>query len=394
MSSISNNVDIMFLLNLKNLIFNIDNNIILETVKEIRKLKPEKFSILFYYIISKLIFSSTKRDYDKLAVYINFIKEYDDETLTKTLIQYLIRVNNCESNYFLNKLLENNIAKVDDVKNIKSLYFMHYKSDEDINKMKNDIDFDEVNNNIEKLKKNNWELHKKLISDGNNPSLIANILREDDINKLQDLSSNDSFDFSGEVEHSIYERHYFVNNFLIVKLIDFAAFFGSIKCFDYLLLNGADINGTGQYAVASGNLEMIHKLEGKEATFEYSHEAAIEYHQNQIFFYLYNNKIGKNIPSDLELIQKCIECDNYEILIFLLEKYEGSYSDLIKTSLQNGNIYLYNYFKVQGKIPKDMLPYSIRPGNLELVKNFIDIKGIDINAKNVLLNVLIFYYLT
>ena len=181
MSSISNNVDIMFLLNLKNLIFNIDNNIILETVKEIRKLKPEKFSILFYYIISKLIFSSTKRDYDKLAVYINFIKEYDDETLTKTLIQYLIRVNNCESNYFLNKLLENNIAKVDDVKNIKSLYFMHYKSDEDINKMKNDIDFDEVNNNIEKLKKNNWELHKKLISDGNNPSLIANILREDDI---------------------------------------------------------------------------------------------------------------------------------------------------------------------------------------------------------------------
>ena len=31
------------------------------------------------------------------------------------------------------------------------------------------------------------------------------------------------------------------------------------------------------------------------------------------------NKIGKNIPSDLELIQKCIECDNYEILIFLLD---------------------------------------------------------------------------
>ena len=38
-----------------------------------------------------------------------------------------------------------------------------------------------------------------------------------------------------------------------VSPIDYAAFFGSIKCFKFLLLNGSDLSNTGKFAVSGRN---------------------------------------------------------------------------------------------------------------------------------------------
>ena len=75
-----------------------------------------------------------------------------------------------------------------------------------------------------------------MVREGVNPSDIANVIRSDDVGKLQEMSSQNDFDFIQSIEPSFYERFLFVNQ-KIVSLIDYAAFFGSIKCFKFRIFN-------------------------------------------------------------------------------------------------------------------------------------------------------------
>ena len=131
-------------------------------------------------------------------------------------------------------------------------------------------------------------------------------------------SSQPKFDFNQTIEPSLYERCSFVNT-ENVSLIDFAAFFGSIKCFKFLLLNGSNTKNTGKYAVAGGNLEILHLCEQNHSTFEGSYEAAIKYHRNDIFHYLYETKIIE-IEDLTSLGNECIFSDNFEIFSFLVQQ--------------------------------------------------------------------------
>ena len=100
---------------------------------------------------------------------------------------------------------------------------------------------------IEGLKMDDWKLHKQLIQEGVIPSDIARAIRNDDVEKLQEISSQTNFDFNQCIEPSIYERCSYINNG-DVSLIDYAAFFGSIKCFRFLFF-GSKINSSFKYAI-------------------------------------------------------------------------------------------------------------------------------------------------
>ena len=45
--------------------------------------------------------------------------------------------------------------------------------------------------------------------------------------------------------------------------ISIDAFFGSIKCFNFLLLNESKLENTFKYAISGGDLEIIHLCEQK-----------------------------------------------------------------------------------------------------------------------------------
>ena len=138
---------------------------------------------------------------------------------------------------------------------------------------------------IEELKKDDWKLHKKLVHEGANPLEIAQVIRNDEVEKLQETSSKANFDFNQSIPPSLYECFSFVNKGK-VSLIDYAAFFGSIKCFRFLFMNGSIIDNTMRYAIAGGNVEIIHICEQNHTSFYRAYETAIEFHRNDIFRYL------------------------------------------------------------------------------------------------------------
>ena len=55
-------------------------------------------------------------------------------------------------------------------------------------------------NNIEELLKNDWKLHKQMVCEGINPSDIAKAIQNDDIEILQELSSQSNIDFSQTIK--------------------------------------------------------------------------------------------------------------------------------------------------------------------------------------------------
>ena len=149
-------------------------------------------------------------------------------------------------------MIDSNITK-----NIKTNYFAHYKT---LEEGKQDYFGDtfciEFIKNIDELSKNDWKFHRRLVREGVNPSYIAKVIRSDDIKILQEISSQNNFDFNQTIEPSLYERFSYINE-NNVSLIDYAAFFGSTKCFKFLMLNGSDLKNTAKFVVASGNEEII-----------------------------------------------------------------------------------------------------------------------------------------
>lgn len=110
----------------------------------------------------------------------------------------------------------------------------------------------------------------------------------DDVGSVQEIVSQPLFDINQDIE--IWEHHqFFIHG---TKLIDAAAFYGSINTFKYLMMNGAKfhdnnskmiIHSTGEYAVAGGNLEIVRILD--QSHFEFGKEellTSLLFHHNEI----------------------------------------------------------------------------------------------------------------
>ena len=102
------------------------------------------------------------------------------------------------------------------------------------------------------------------------------------------MSSQNNFDFNHVIAPSLYERFSFDNK-RNAFLFDYVAFFGSLKCFKLLLLNGSYLKNSGKFAVAGGNIEIIKLFEQNYSSFGEACESAIQFHLNNILRYIYNN---------------------------------------------------------------------------------------------------------
>ncbi|OHT04507.1 hypothetical protein TRFO_28020 [Tritrichomonas foetus] len=84
---------------------------------------------------------------------------------------------------------------------------------------------------------------------------IARAIRNDDVDTLQKIISQNSISLDGKIPNDIF------NIYKNMTYIDYAAYYGALKCFKYLLLNKAKINTcTLAYSVASGNIEIIRNI--------------------------------------------------------------------------------------------------------------------------------------
>lgn len=121
---------------------------------------------------------------------------------------------------------------------------------------------------------------------------LRNCIKNDDINNLKIFASNPEFDINQTLPPSIYEPSLILQNY--PPILHAAAFFKSIKCFNFLLMSGSDPNLTdyshrslSNFAVAGGSIEIIRIIEQRQLSFEGTLQISSLFNQNDIFSWLY-----------------------------------------------------------------------------------------------------------
>ena len=142
-----------------------------------------------------------------------------------------------------------------------------------------------------------------------------------------------------------------------ISLIDICCFFGSLKCFKYLLLNKCEITTkTLQCSFAGGNEEIINFLKEKGHSFEKCLKISVKYHRYELTRWLIENYKCK--PVSLPL---CIKYYNIDAFLYFLE-HEHSIDETDKYEWTS----LHSAFMI---------------GHLPIVQYLIE-KGSDIEAKD------------
>ena len=99
---------------------------------------------------------------------------------------------------------------------------------------------------------------------GENDSYICQLIRQDSIKEFVFYENSAKICLRRKIEPSIFET----NLFLIENeptLIEYAAFFGSIKIFNYLRIHNVDLKSSlWIYSIHSNKIQMIHLLEDLE----------------------------------------------------------------------------------------------------------------------------------
>lgn len=157
---------------------------------------------------------------------------------------------------------------------------------------------------------------------------LTYLLAIDDIDAFQEKAVDD---FNFIIEPSIFERASILTK--NTSLLQYCAFFGSVNCFKFILLQGASIKYTDtvlntvyQYAVAGGNIEIISLLEQNDVSFcisQYENAViySIKFARNEIYQWLESIR-GTEIEDNKkpDPLQAAVISDNIICISNLLNK--------------------------------------------------------------------------
>ena len=197
--------------------FDLDVNNITESVESSFEFLEEESPYSFNLVVCGLVYSCFVSHFQNASICSSYIKilgeKEEDKTkypkvsnIIEVFAKFLIYLETQESNYLLEYLIEQNFINAKIVENKRTLYIRHYKTDVEPNNLNRKLPFSKkFFKNYGKLKKDDWEIHKRLVQEGVNPSNIAKSIRNDGIEKLQEISSQANFDFNQCIEPSLYE---------------------------------------------------------------------------------------------------------------------------------------------------------------------------------------------
>ena len=174
----------------------------------------------------------------------------------------------------------------------------------------------------------------------NNNSMKKHLQKNDDSSDEEEDDENDKqeeidFDFDQRVEDSLFERCEFVRH--RPTLLQFAAFFGALKCFKYLLGCGADPTITDdegkkliQFVVANGSEEIFQaceeynsKKKAKLIDLDGAIQTAVEFQRFDLMVYLLrklNVKIDISTNAFPSVFHYAAMHDNMQVLFFCLNE--------------------------------------------------------------------------
>ncbi|KAK8895698.1 hypothetical protein M9Y10_013582 [Tritrichomonas musculus] len=152
-----------------------------------------------------------------------------------------------------------------------------------------------------------------------NESLYYAIL-SDDLDLLQKIVVLNEIDIQQLYKFPHFEIYF---QFKSSTLLEYAAFFGSIQCFKYLLVNSNNIDFKIllECSIAGGNYDIIHIVENQSHDISITQNVnllylAILYMRNDLIEYLISTY---DIKINAECYNKCIYSSNYDALAMLID---------------------------------------------------------------------------
>ena len=147
---------------------------------------------------------------------------------------------------------------------------------------------------------------------------IAKLIRSDDIESFQNFIARTNLPLNSKIKDSIYEINSDIRN-MCNSLIEYAAFFGSIKIFKFLFYQLDEMPKNVLLAASFGNnLDIIHLIEKKEIVpNQLTLYGSIISHRNELFDYLVSNY---QIDLDFQLVDDVLMSHNYYVFNELLNR--------------------------------------------------------------------------
>ena len=187
-----------------------------------------------------------------------------------------------------------------------------------------------------------------------NDDQICEIIRKDSVEDFISYISNSSYSLTSTVGSSIFET----NAFLINKnptLIEYAAFYGSLKIFNYLIENEIELTPSlWLFAVHGQKMELLHILE--------------------------NNKIMPEDMSYKNSLLESIACHHIEMTEYIMKKVQRiDKKAIIEESVRYNN---YEYFPVEMIVNPDIFYELCKYDYISIVEFFLKEK-IDFNQTKI-----------
>lgn len=188
---------------------------------------------------------------------------------------------------------------------------------------------------------------------------------DDDVSLLQQLIYKNNYNINQKIQ--LFVNRKLMNSFNEANILEISAYFGSINCFKYILMNSNHVNYASllEFSIPGGNYEIIHIAEnGIEnpdvKSNPYFLYLAINYMRNDLIQYIIDNY---NIEINAECYIQCILSLNFNGML----KFKEIDEEFEKNINEFGEDFL-TPFEVAAK-----------EGYLEFFKLFIDMNEVIIN---------------
>ena len=231
---------------------------------------------------------------------------------------------------------------------------------------------------------------------------ILQLVQKDSINEFIKYINTNDFNINQDFVPSIFETNNILANKPRIKLIEYSAFFGSIRIFKYLLACGSKLNpNLWIFATFGRNANIIHILEDNKIVptdqiYKRCLDFSIRCHHNELVDYFLNNYVEIEDKSSF-LFKKGLKYYNFEFIQpelinsdTLYDLCKRDYFFLAKTILESDKSIDINSrilrerrgYDSQIRKEKTLLYRSIEKGNFDIIKFLFEYKNIDVNKKS------------
>jgi hypothetical protein len=144
-------------------------------------------------------------------------------------------------------------------------------------------------------------------------STLGYYLKYDDFDGLQALSTHPTFNCEGVLTISPCDLPLW-DHLPNESLLSVSAFYGSLKCFKFLLLNESKVSSSVcESSVKGGHIEIVRICEHQHGDFTHSLSSAISYLRHDIA-----NWLMMNFTVNGFTFKECIQSNNFVAIFYLL----------------------------------------------------------------------------